>query len=255
MNEHINKLVLTQKSYNKLRGYVDNCENEISGLGKVKKLHNGFLITDIIILKQTVSGASTNLDIDAMGKFAFEIMQRGEKIEDYKLWWHSHADMSAFFSSTDIETIKQTKDIPYLISLVSNHANESKARLDVFAPFWTYAELEVQVETLADNKIVELCKREIKELVTATIGYSAESEYPYRHSEYPYRQMSELPPITKGKQSKRHKYLVKKSQHEALSETELEEVMSADFITDEIEREETAIEENGIEDSRRLYGL
>ena len=199
----MNKLTLSTLAYQKLRAYIENCSEEISGLGKIKETAEGFELVDVKIFKQTVTGSTTNIDSDALGKFAYELQKSGEDMKTWVCWWHSHARMSAFFSTTDVSTIEQTNEQSYLISLVGNHSNEWEARLDIYKPHHATNELdveivepiteqqkevvitavqkesrkslgidvniEIEVEALSDTKITELCIQEVKQLVTEKV--------------------------------------------------------------------------------------
>jgi len=159
-------LLLSNLAHQKIRGFIDNCKEEISGMGKIEVTHRGFLVTDINILKQTVTGATTKLDDDALGKFCYELTKAKDDIKKWSLWWHSHAGMSTFFSDTDKETIMRHNSMDFLVSLVGNHRDEWDARFDSFRPHHATNDLYIEVESLLDQDILDVCKQQIKELVT-----------------------------------------------------------------------------------------
>lgn len=146
------ELEISAHANQKLRAYIDGCKTEISGLGKIKETENGFQLVDVEILKQTVTGATTELDEDALGAFAFELHEQEEDLREWVCWWHSHANMKAFFSGTDIATIKETTEQKYLVSLVGNHAGDWKARLDIYEPAHATAELDVIEQSAVDDR-------------------------------------------------------------------------------------------------------
>ena len=64
------KLVITPYAWEKMRHYVDGCEGEVSGMGKVEKNEDGELvITDCTIFEQSVSGAHSDIETEALAKF------------------------------------------------------------------------------------------------------------------------------------------------------------------------------------------
>ncbi len=132
------KIIFPIKVYQKFRSYIDNCDEEISGLGKITKDEDVITVQDVKIFTQTTSSAETTMDKKALGKFYDEILQRGESLLNWKLWFHSHAKMSVFFSSTDIETIgdfdNDLEDNNWMLSIVSNHEADLLARLDIYKP-------------------------------------------------------------------------------------------------------------------------
>lgn len=167
-------LFITQAARKKLRYYVDQCEDEISGLGKVKKLSPGvFVFYDLEIFDQVVSAAHSTIDEAALGKFLFEKTKAKEKLSEYRVWWHSHAKMKTFWSGTDNGTIDQSSEFPWLISLVTNHAGDLLARLDLFDPVRvTEQELTVTVIEDEDPELKAQCLKEIEAKVRrASAGY------------------------------------------------------------------------------------
>lgn len=125
--------------YQKLRAYVDCTKTEISGFGKIKKEGHVITIEDVRIFHQVVSGGDAMLDSRATGRFWDEIIQEEGDLSAWKLWWHSHATFKAFFSGIDLTTIEdhhdnQTKEENWFLSLVTNHAGDILAQVDIFYP-------------------------------------------------------------------------------------------------------------------------
>lgn len=183
------KLIFNTKAYNKLCLYVANTDDEISGLGKVKKMENDFiLIEDIILLEQESSSGGTKLDKEGLTKFYDGLMKKGENPSDWKLWWHSHADFSAFWSGTDKDTI-ESLDVEqdsnnWWLSIVMNRDVEMKARIDIFQPFRQTIDVEKWVfYNPFDEKLDEKIKKEIKKKVTKPVIVS---NYPKDYSKEPY---------------------------------------------------------------------
>lgn len=167
------ELYLSKRAYLKMKYYVTQCEEEISGLGKVEtEVIDGvriFLVTDLEIFKQEVTAAHSTIDDDALAKFQYDVMQKGENPADYKLWWHSHAKMDVFFSTTDTATIDKSREFNYLISLVTNHEMEFHARIDTYDPIRAFEELKVVILEDEDEELKAACKKEIQEKVTQEV--------------------------------------------------------------------------------------
>jgi hypothetical protein len=138
------KVYITPEAKQKLDLYVDAVEDEISGLGKVRKIGNRVMIEEVYLLKQESSTSSTDLNMAAVSDFLVEMVNKNEGAEHLKLWWHSHGNMSAFWSGTDEKTVEEF-DNEWMISLVVNRKSEYKCRLDVYDP----------VHLVVDN--AELC--------------------------------------------------------------------------------------------------
>ena len=77
----------------KWRCIVNLCEKEIGWLGFVKKLEGiGFMITDVMLLKQEVHATTTEIDPQALLEFWGQTPP--EKQSEIKVWGHSHVNMS-----------------------------------------------------------------------------------------------------------------------------------------------------------------
>ena len=153
---------ITPEAYLKLKYYVLNADDEISGLGISKIIDEQILVTDIFLLEQESAGASTELDEKAISKL-IAYLHKTKKIDvaTLNVWWHSHADMSVHWSPTDDANIEQFVNSKYLISLVYNKELEYKARLDLYKPF--RITIDIDSVTLAIEN-AELQKKIVKEI-------------------------------------------------------------------------------------------
>lgn len=183
------KIKITNEAYQKLKYFILSCDTEIAGLGKVSEIeieqecdeYNGMgygsdlhkktesvpalLIHDIEILPQKVTGVHATLDEDALAKFLTNKIKSGEDVSEYKVWWHSHVDMEAYFSHIDKATIEESTEFPYLISIVGNKKMEFETRIDIFKPLRITLPAVLDVEHAGDKKIEAWCKKEIEEKV------------------------------------------------------------------------------------------
>jgi proteasome lid subunit RPN8/RPN11 len=163
------RIIFPLKIYQKFRAYIENFDKEISGFGKISILNNIITIEDIKIFKQTATSIETVLDKNDLGIFYDEIVKNGENLVDWKLWWHSHAFMKAYFSSVDLETIEDfDNDLPqnnWMLSIVSNHDSDLLARIDIFSPIRsTMHKIDWEID-FKDQQITSRAIDEIKEKV------------------------------------------------------------------------------------------
>lgn len=168
------KIILENKSAIKLRYYTQFAKGEVSGIGKSVINEDGdAVVTDIALFDQECTGATTDIDDEALAKFMNDLHQAGESLADWNLWWHTHADMSVFWSSTDDNTIAEhSGNHDYLISIVTNKKGDLKGRLDVFpkdnSPFKKqfnpvkYDDLDIEV--LVDDELKKEVGEKIEEL-------------------------------------------------------------------------------------------
>ena len=130
------KCYLTNECARKMKYYVDATESEISGYGKSEFRDGDIYITDVVIMKQRCTGASTNLAELGEGSqadFLMELIKRGENAIHWNVWWHSHANMGVFWSQTDNQNIaEQSNNGGYLVSLVTNKQGKYKTRFDIY---------------------------------------------------------------------------------------------------------------------------
>ena len=187
------KLFITNPAWQKIYYFVAECEDEISGLGKVlfDDKTGDVTVIDVAIFEQKVSGGHSDIEPEALAKFLYEKTKAGEDLSEWRLWWHSHADMDTFFSQTDTETIDGSTEFDWLVSLVTNHKHEVHARFDLFKPFrLTNSDIKVEILDDEDNEIRKQCIKEIEEKVTkSSAGFSYETTRdkidfspPYRHN-------------------------------------------------------------------------
>lgn len=119
----------------KMMFYIRNFDLEISGFGSVYERmyekRRWLEVKKIYLLEQECTSAETEIDEQIVSKF----IQTHERIAHrMRLWWHSHAKMSVFWSGTDEKNIQTLHNNDYLLSIVGNHAKDVLGRLDVFHP-------------------------------------------------------------------------------------------------------------------------
>jgi len=162
------RLTIAYRTYLKLKYFIDECDKEISGFGMVSRLDDRhFHIYDVEVLPQEVTSTEATINDEDLANFLYHKMKDGESTEPYKLWWHSHADMGVFWSSTDSGTIDGSTDFPYLISIVGNKKSEFKGRIDIYQPIRLTIDVELEIEELEDEELRAECAAEIKEKVVS----------------------------------------------------------------------------------------
>lgn len=170
------KIVFPVDLYKKLKAYINGINYEISGLGKIRVIGKDIHVVDLRIFKQTVTGASTKIDQRALSEFYNQLIDEGEDLSAWKLWWHSHADMDAFFSSIDVATIDdfdtEMKEDNWMLSVVGNHKGDFQMRVDIYAPIrCTIPDLDYEI-SYDDEKLEDKIFDEITEKVTIQKFYT-----------------------------------------------------------------------------------
>lgn len=112
------KIVFDRIAHSKIQYWVDKCDDEISGLGKVVREEDGsFLVKEVMLFPQENTGGSTEIDGKALAKAMFELKDAPGELN---FWWHSHVNMAVFWSKTDSDTIKQLGERGYFLASVFN---------------------------------------------------------------------------------------------------------------------------------------
>jgi len=150
--------------------YITQCKYEISGLGTVEANENGDLeVTELYLLDQVVSSGDTELPCESVAKFMAEAPDKGIDLSKVRLWWHSHATMSVYWSPTDEAAINSFDASPWFVSIVGNHAGDYLARIDLFPTELTPVRLgqPAALETIHPEEEVDQVRSEIAERVSA----------------------------------------------------------------------------------------
>ena len=165
MSDKVPVVFITLEAKQKLDLYLELGDEEISGLGRVKKLNNCFLIHDIMLFAQECSASSTELDSKALDEFLLTEIENGREVEDCKLWWHSHVNMGTFWSGTDDDTIEKFRN-GWCLSIVGNKSLAYRTRIDLFEPFrYTFDNVRLETILPASDDLKTLIEAEIKEKV------------------------------------------------------------------------------------------
>jgi hypothetical protein len=112
--------------------YISQCKYEISGLGTIEPRNGRLEVTEIYLLDQVVSSGDTELTKEAVTAFLVEAAGKEIDLSKVRLWWHSHATLSTFWSPTDEVAINSFDSSPWFVSIVGNHAGDYLARVDFF---------------------------------------------------------------------------------------------------------------------------
>ena len=195
--EHI-KVILPIDIYYQMMAYTKLLDDEINGIGMVEKVDRAtFRVTELFLLDQTVSKAACTIEPDAIVKLMMQLEKDGKNPSMLRFWWHSHNTMGAFWSATDENTGKMFGGSEYLISLVSTHSGDMRAKINLYAPVELFVDnIKIIIEQpCAAPDLLEKCKAEIIEKV--------KTEKTYFQSQYPQYQTNLV--VTPGEAKKEEK--------------------------------------------------
>ena len=99
------KVYYTSLAYWKLKTLVDQCSTELGWHGTVQRLENNiFIIEDIYVYPQTVTGTTVTADTEEYAKWKMTLSD--EQYNSLRYFGHSHVNMGCFASGTDL-TLQQ----------------------------------------------------------------------------------------------------------------------------------------------------
>jgi hypothetical protein len=123
----------TPEAWQKLWLYIRLAQGEVGGLASVEGDGDDWLMTDLFLINQRATDIDTEIDPEAASLFLIDYMDRGADPSLLRLWWHSHARESCFWSADDEHTIDNWGG-EMLIALEGNKAGKFLCRLDRYEP-------------------------------------------------------------------------------------------------------------------------
>jgi hypothetical protein len=149
-------IVMPQSVYDKVMWWVNHAEGEVSGMGTVTidEETGEFRIDDAVLLNQSCTAATTELDADAVGKAEFAF--KDHTGSGMRWWWHSHVNMGVFWSGTDETTIEELGEHGWFLATVFNKKEETKSCIYQGKPFGLFQnDIDLVIESPAmDEELI-----------------------------------------------------------------------------------------------------
>lgn len=142
------KIYITTEAYCKMRKLVDDTRTEIGWYGTVTKvpgLNSTYVIEDILVYPQKVTGATCEQDEDRM--FEFEMSLTTEQVNTKRFHGHSHVNMGVTPSGVD-ESFYQdilTQVDDYFIICITNKSNAYTVRFYDVQNNILYTDLKIDI--------------------------------------------------------------------------------------------------------------
>ena len=148
------KIYITTEAYVKLRKLVDDTTTEIGWYGTVTKMpgfESVFVIDDILVYPQTVTGATCVQDDDRV--FEFELNLSTDQVNRKRFHGHSHVNMGVTPSGVDEQFYQDilTQVDDYFIIMITNKSGAYYTRFYDMQNNILYTGIPVQV--MLDNGI------------------------------------------------------------------------------------------------------
>ena len=153
------KIVLSLNVARMLHTYQAVAKTEILLVGKTSLKGNIITVEDAVLLPQSASLSSVELDQEAYADWIETVPD--EDLSRYNCWLHTHPGMGVFWSSIDDENIVR-QDMPLLVSVVAD-GSTLLGRVDLKEPFpVTINHVPVEIDLGIDEDDYEQAGEEIK---------------------------------------------------------------------------------------------
>lgn len=121
----------TPTAREKVNLLVKTVTTEVGWWGTVERHGIHYLITDIFVPEQTVTGATTKIKATDLAALDAEILAAGRDPDELRYWGHSHVNFDVGPSSQDERQIQDyLQHVPWIIRGIHNKRGEQK--IDVY---------------------------------------------------------------------------------------------------------------------------
>ena len=138
-------VMITADAYIKMRKLVEETSTEVGWYGTVEEHGDQFLINDIMVYPQTVTGSTCEQDDDRM--FEFELSLTDEQVNTKRFQGHSHVNMGVTPSSVDENFYNDllTQVTDYFIIMVTNKRDDIYLRFYDKQNNLVYEDLDLKI--------------------------------------------------------------------------------------------------------------
>lgn len=168
-------LFFTPTAYMKMKYLVAVFDTECAWHGIVQRHGEDFLVTDILVYPQEVTGATVSTDQTKYQDWLFALDD--EKFNSLRLHGHSHVNMGTSPSSVDIDhrqnLIQQVGDDDFYCFIIFNKKNEYTAAVYDFRRNTLFETADIEIKILGDDQFgfIELM-HDAKDKISKRAAYS-----------------------------------------------------------------------------------
>lgn len=169
------KIFFTPEAYAKMLLLLHSFSDEVGWNGTVERTGpKEFVITDVVVYPQIVTGTTVDTDQEAYQKWIMELPD--EVFGSMRMQGHSHVNMSTSPSSTDIkfyeDILAQLRDDDYYIFMIYNKRLEHTVMVYDMKSNILYENKDIEVGIASDSGDLESFLSESKKLVEKRYSYS-----------------------------------------------------------------------------------
>lgn len=179
----------TAEAWAKMVMLIQNFSKEIAWHGVAQRCEDTtkhhYLISDIVVYPQEVTGASVEMDTE---KYSMWLMENDEdeRFNHLRMQGHSHVNMATSPSNTDLnhqeEILNLLKDDDFYIFMIWNKSFVSTNKIYDLGKNTLFENADVSVEILGASESLEDFMSGAKEMVVDKTP--AKSQYPYQYGTY-----------------------------------------------------------------------
>jgi len=148
------KVWYSNRAWQKMKQAISMCPDEVGWLGTVDTVEGGYLVTDIHVPEQIVTGTETDISAESLANLAEEL----DYPENLFYWGHSHVNMGVSPSGQDEQqTAEYLEHNDVFIRGIYNKKGDSKVDVFDMVEGMLYQKVAngVKIEALPDNEMTE----------------------------------------------------------------------------------------------------
>ena len=177
------KLCFTAKAWLKIQSLVGGFSTEVGWHGTCEKVPGGYLVTDIIVYPQTVTGATVNTDENEYSEWKKNLSDE----QDAKLRFHGHSHVSMAVNPSAVDTDHRNQvlaTIPkdgFYVFVIANKSGDMSVKIYDMADNRIYDKEDVEIGVLLDDNttaaaFIEASKELVRNKVYTTTTTDKKSQ-------------------------------------------------------------------------------
>lgn len=169
------RVLVGRTAYDTMFHLVDLADKEIGWLGTVANEGSDYVIKEIFLFKQEVTGSSTEITGEGLANFAEEILQNRsdamDVINSLRFWGHSHVRMQTYPSQQDEQqmAIFAGDENPWFIRGILNKLGSMRFDVFDFESGIIFRDVEWMLNETVSNGLRETIRQEIATKVTEPV--------------------------------------------------------------------------------------
>jgi hypothetical protein len=190
------KIFFTEEAWMKMQALVREFEKEVAWHGVAFRGEDAekdeYIIKDILVYPQKVTGASVEMDTEEYAKWIEENIE-DERFFDIRMQGHSHVNMGVSPSSVDLThqeaILDQLSDNLFYIFMIWNKKGDSNIKIYDLAKNVLFETADIDVEVMDDGYGLDSFIKEAKGQVKDRV-YNAGYQYSYQYGGKTYTPVS-----------------------------------------------------------------